>query len=54
MTRTGLFRYVRWEKVEEMHKAGWMIVFDFGDCHHSPYAVGMWHCGCADCEGWMG
>jgi hypothetical protein len=45
MVRTGLFKYVIYELVDEHHKAGWMIVSDLF-CHHGFYAVLMWKCDC--------
>lgn len=49
MIRTGQFRYVKHDKIEEMHRAGWMVVDDFDGCTHGFFAVLMWRCGC---EGW--
>lgn len=41
MTRTGLFRYVRWQDIDAFHRRGWMVITDLG-----PWSVLMWHCEC--------
>jgi hypothetical protein len=46
MIRTGTFQYVKLHMIDEMHKAGWMIVDDFCHLHHGVYAVVMWKCDC--------
>ncbi len=47
MTRTGLFRYVPWDSIDEFHRNGWMIVADLGPTH-GTYCVLAWHCDCPD------
>lgn len=47
MTRTGQFRYVRWQDVDAFHRDGWMVVADLG-VPHGEYAVLMWRCDCGD------
>jgi len=39
--RTGNFRYVPWEKIDEYHLKGWMIVQWLG-----VHSVLMWTCDC--------
>ena len=45
MIQTGLFRYVRWQDVEQYHRLGWMMVAHLGPTH-GMWSVLMWHCGC--------
>lgn len=45
MTRTGLFKYVVYDKIDEFHRAGWMVVGDLGPPHNN-YSVLMWKCDC--------
>jgi hypothetical protein len=46
MIRTGQFKYVVHSRIEEYHRAGWMIVSDLANCNHGAYAVLMWRCDC--------
>lgn len=46
MIRAGTFRYVPWPKVDEFHRAGWMIVTDLAGSHHGHWSVLMWRCDC--------
>ena len=45
MTRTGLFRYVRFAEVPAYHQRGWMVVRDLGDTH-GQWSCLMWRCDC--------
>jgi hypothetical protein len=45
MTRTGLFRYVTWERLDAYLAQGWLPVADLGP-RHGQWAVLCWHCGC--------
>lgn len=45
MSRTGTFRYVRWQDIDTMHRAGWMVVADLG-VPHGAYSCLMWQCDC--------
>lgn len=45
MTRTGLFRYVTWERLGDYLAQGWLPVADLGP-RHGQWAVLCWHCGC--------
>ena len=47
MIRTGTFRYVPWSRVDEMHRAGWMITADLGGTH-GFWSVLMWRCNCKE------
>ena len=42
MIRTGLFRNVQFDQIEDRHAQGWMIVAPW-----SSYSVLMWHCECS-------
>lgn len=41
MIRTGTFRYVAFDRVEEFHRLGWMVVAPLGF-----WSVLMWACSC--------
>jgi hypothetical protein len=45
--RTGLFRYVAWDRVDEFHRRGWMVVSDLG-LAHGQFSVLAWHCECGE------
>ena len=45
MTRTGLFRYVTWERLDAYLARGWLPVADLGP-RHGQWAVLCWHCDC--------
>lgn len=49
MTRTGLFRYVKWAQLDAMFKRGWMPVADLGE-HHGRWSILCWHCECGEVE----
>lgn len=52
MTRTGLFRYVVYARIDDYHRQGWMVVGDLG-VPHNNYSVLMWRAsdaGCAACR----
>lgn len=49
MTRTGNFRYVRHDKVDAMHRIGWMVVAHLGPTH-GQWSVLMWRCDCPEEE----
>ena len=43
--RTGTYRYVRWDRIDEFHRLGWMVVADLGPTH-GHWSVLMWRCDC--------
>lgn len=43
MIRTGLFHIVAHERVDNFHRAGWMIVTVLGE-----YSCLMWRCDCSE------
>jgi hypothetical protein len=43
MIRTGLFRIVLHERVDEYHRRGWMVVADLGE-----WSALMWKCECGE------
>lgn len=45
MIRTGQFRYARWDALEPLLKAGWMVVGDLGPVH-GFWSVLLWKCDC--------
>jgi len=47
MIRTGLFRYVRHDKIFEMMAAGWMLACGLGPTH-GEWSVLMWRCDCEE------
>lgn len=51
--RTGLFRYVRHERIWDMMREGWMVVADLG-ATHGQWSVLMWRCDCPGAEGALG
>lgn len=43
MIRTGTFRYVPFDRVEQFHRLGWMVVAPLGF-----WSVLMWKCDCGE------
>ena len=45
--RTGLFRYVRWARLNEFLRRGWLPVAHLGPTH-GQWSVFCWHCECGE------
>lgn len=46
MTRTGLFRFVRWADLPAYLARGWMVVDDLAGTPHGAWSCLCWHCEC--------
>lgn len=47
MIRTGTFRYVAYDQLDEFHRRGWMAVADLG-LTHGQWSVLCWRCDCPE------
>lgn len=45
MIRTGTFRYVSWDRLDDYLRMGWWPVADLG-LTHGQWSVLCWHCDC--------
>jgi hypothetical protein len=49
VTRTGLFRYVTYDRLAEFLSRGWLPVADLGPVH-GHWSILAWHCQCGEVQ----